>query len=162
VAQAVPDVSLRLVGTGPLLGDTKELAARLGVASRVTFVGHLPYGDDLLREYEDADVFVHPSRAASSGDQEGLPSTILEAMACGLPIVSTRHAGIPFAVTADSGVLVAERDSAGLAEAVVRLLRDGVRARAMGRVGRQRVAADFDLKCQAARLEDIYDEVRRD
>ena len=161
VAQTVPDVSLRLVGAGPLLDGTKRLAAELGVASRITFVGRVPYGDALLREYEEADVFVHPSRTGSDGDQEGLPTTILEAMACGLPVVSTRHAGIPFAVTKDVGALVAERDPAALAREIVGLLQNGDQARTMGSAGRARVAADFDLERQVPRLEDIYDDVRR-
>jgi colanic acid/amylovoran biosynthesis glycosyltransferase len=160
VAQTVPDVVLRFVGAGPLLDDTRRLAAELGVASRITFVGHVPHGDALLREYEEADVFVHPSRTASNGDQEGLPSTILEAMACGLPVVSTRHGGIPFAVTQDVGALVAERDPAGLAREIAGLLENGARARAMGSAGRERIATDFDLKRQVSQLEDIYDEVR--
>lgn len=160
VARTVPDVSLRFVGDGPLLEGTRKLAADLGVASRITFVGRIPYGEDVRREYEEADVFVHPSRTGSNGDQEGIPSTILEAMACGLPVVSTRHAGIPFAVTADTGVLVAERDAAGLAQEISGLLQNGDRARRMGAAGRARVAADFDLRRQVPRLEDIYDEVR--
>lgn len=161
VAQTVPDVTLRLVGAGPLLDDAKRLAAETGVASRITFAGHVSHGGPLLREYEQADVFVHPSRIGSDGAVEGLPSTILEAMACGLPIVSTRHGGIPFAVTGDVGVLVAERDTVGLAREMAGLLQDDARARAMGSAGRARVAADFDLKRQVSRLEDIYDEIRR-
>jgi glycosyltransferase involved in cell wall biosynthesis len=122
-------------------------------------LGHVPHGDALLREYEEADVFVHPSRKTGDGSVEGLPSTILEAMACGLPVVSTQHGGIPYAVTKDVGALVAEREPTSLAREIVGLLQNDARARAMGSAGRERVAAHFNLKRQVSRLEDMYDEV---
>ena len=80
-------------------------------------------------------------------------------MASGLPIVSTRHAGIPYAVTDEVGALVPERDSTSLARELIRLLSDSHLARAMGAAGRVRAAAEFDLQRQVPRLEEMYFEL---
>ncbi|MCK0167022.1 glycosyltransferase [Jannaschia sp. S6380] len=97
----IPDAHLRFIGDGPLLAPTRKLAADLGVTDRVTFDGALPH--DRVREaLATSKVFLQHSVVGPSGDAEGLPTAIQEALACGCIIVSTRHAGIPEAV--DHGV----------------------------------------------------------
>jgi len=158
VSRTDSEATLRLVGSGPLEHAARVLVDQLGLGTQVSFAGFVPYGDALREEYRQATVYVHPSCTAAGGDQEGLPTTILEAMAAGLPVVSTRHAGIPHAVRSDSGVLVAEGDAAGLAQAMSLLLGDAAMRERMGTAGRSRVREDFDLATQTRRLESLYDE----
>jgi colanic acid/amylovoran biosynthesis glycosyltransferase len=108
-----------------------------------------------------ARVLAIPSVTAETGDTEGLPITLLEAFAVGLPVVGTRHAGIPEAITHDAtGLLVGERDARGLAEALSTLLTDAGAWRRMSDGARDVVATKFDLERQTAALEEIYDGIR--
>lgn len=157
LASAGLDVRLRIVGDGPLRRELESTVSALGIAPRAEFIGYLPHGPQLASEYAAADIFVHPSRVDRRGDSEGLPGTILEAMASGLPIVSTEHAGIPYAVEQNrSGLLVPEGDAAALAQAVRRLIESPAERLAMGAAGRNRVVKDFNIVNQAARLTDLY------
>jgi colanic acid/amylovoran biosynthesis glycosyltransferase len=114
----------------------------------------------LARERLPADIFVAPSVTASDGDIEGIPVSIMEAMALGLPVVSTRHSGIPELVAHDeSGMLYDERDIAGLTNALSALAQDaGLRAR-LGTAGRSIVANEYDIAVLTERLVELYKEV---
>lgn len=120
---------VRLIGDGPLRGDLERLARDLGVEDRVAFDGwrsNLEVGEAM----RNADLFLAPSVTAADGDMEGMPLVIAEALASGLPVVGTRHSGIPEAVVdGENGSLVEERDVAGLAEAIVRYTDSGIRTR---------------------------------
>ena len=160
VATLHPDVDVRLVGSGPRETTLRDLARDLGIADRVHFAGFVAYGAGLQREYARALLFCHPSKTGPNGDREGLPGTILEAMACGLPVVSTRHAGIPTAVIeGKTGLLASEGDVADLAEALDTMLGDVALRESCGRAGRRQVEQEFDARVQARRVESIYDEV---
>ena len=88
----------------------KEQATALGIAERVHFAGFLSE-EALCKLYHDSHIFLHPSQLTEDHNQEGVPNSMLEAMATGLPVVATVHGGIPEAVTHEgSGFLVAERD----------------------------------------------------
>jgi colanic acid/amylovoran biosynthesis glycosyltransferase len=130
-------------------------AHRLGDSVHLLgFLNHAEY----LREMQGADVFLHPSVVDRDGIGEGgAPTTILEAQALGVPVVSTWHCDIPnVTLPGESALLVPERDSAALAEALRRLDDDaGLRAR-MGRAGREFVATWHDVEREAPRLEDLY------
>ena len=142
-----------IVGGGPLEGRLRALAADLDV----TFTGpRTP--EQVSRHLAESRVLAAPSKTAGDGDSEGMPTTILEASAWGLPVVATRHSGIPEAVVhGDTGLLSAEADPAGLAENLRRLLADEALRTRLGGRGRARVAADFDLRRQSLRLEELYD-----
>jgi len=102
-----------------------------------------------------------PSVIASDGDSEGLPTVLLEAQAMEVPIVATRHSGIPEGV--QEGVtaeLVDERDVRGLAESLRGFLSAAEKAESFGRAGRRFVAENFDLRKQVAGLEELYDRLR--
>lgn len=145
------------IGDGPLRGQTEAAARDLGVD--VTFAGSLP-PDEVARHLAAARVLGAPSKTARDGDTEGLPTTILEAGALGLPVVSTRHSGIPEAVVdGETGLLGPEADPAALARNLHRLLSDDALRVRLGRAARARVAADFNLATQSGKLEDLYDEV---
>ena len=113
---------LTVAGEGPLLGELEELAASLGIAASVRFAGFLSQRE-LGELLGSAHFFLHPSEQGLDGDQEGVPNGLLEAMAYGVPVLATRHGGIPEAVEHGvSGMLVAERDHTALAaEMIARL-----------------------------------------
>src|SRR5262249_1973240 len=106
----------RIAGDGPL-GD--ELRARIehhGLSDQVCLLGPLEQSQ-IINLYQNSDIFVLPCVVASSGDRDGVPVVLMEAMACKLPVVTTPIAGIPELVRdRESGLLVAERDVAGLAD----------------------------------------------
>ena len=103
-----------------------------------------------------------PSRTASDGETEGLPTTILESAALGRPAVSTFHSGIPEAVVdGGTGLLCPEGDRASLARAVRRLLTDDELRVRLGRQARRHVETHFDLGRQTRILEDLYEAITR-
>ena len=107
---------------------------------------------------QTAEIFALPSQVAKSGECEGLPIVILEASACGIPVVSTYHSGIPEAViNSETGFLVAEKDDLALAEKLDILLGDLTLGKQMGQQGRELMQKKFDLRQQTSKLETIYD-----
>ena len=144
-----------VIGAGPLEADLRRQAGRLDV----TFLGSLPPAE-VSRHLAASKMLVAPSRTAADGDTEGLPTTILEAAALGLPVVATRHSGIPEAVKdGETGLLSPEGNPRALAANIGRMLADpGLRA-TFGSRGREFTSAHFDLARQTSRLEDLYDEL---
>jgi colanic acid/amylovoran biosynthesis glycosyltransferase len=104
-------------------------------------------GQEAVREgLAQADVLVAASVTAADGDEEGIPNVLKEAMASGMPVVGTRHAGIPELVEDGiSGWLVPERDVAALAAALARLAAEPERWASMGRAGRAKVEREYDI-----------------
>ena len=141
-----------IVGEGPMRPALAARIDELDLRSHVRLLGALPH-EDVIEEYGAATVFVLPSVTAADGDRDGIPNVILEAMAMGLPVVSTRHSGIPEAVRDDrTGLLVPPGDAMMLANALARLLEDeGLRDR-LGRAGRERVEERFDADANARAL----------
>ncbi len=143
------------VGTGPLEPAVRARAAALGLDA--TFLGAQDPAA-VARHMAQAKVLAVPSRTAPDGDAEGLPTTILEAAALGVPAVATRHSGIPEAVRhGETGLLGAERDRAALAANLRALLSDDALRERLGRQAQLHVAAEFDLARQSRRLEELYD-----
>ena len=156
VARLGSNVEYVVVGDGPLRAELEAVARTCGIADRVRFAGPLPRTRvvELLRE---ATVFLAPSVTASDGDIEGLPVSIMEAMAVGLPIVTTRHGAIDELVEHGvSGWLVAERDVSGLAERLAHLVDDPGAGVRLGIAGRARIAQEFDAAKLVERLEALY------
>jgi glycosyltransferase involved in cell wall biosynthesis len=151
VLTAGPDVTLRLIGEGPLRAPTEALARKLGLDGRVTFQGGIP-NEKVYDELCNTDLYVQPSRRLSSGE-EGLGLAVQEAMAAGVPVVATRTGGIPESVAHGvTGLLVEDGDVDGLAEAMRVLVLDSALRRKMGDAGRQRVAEVFNVQTQNAKL----------
>ncbi len=149
------DLRYRIAGDGPLGPGLRELAASLGVGDRVEFLGQVAHAE-MPGLVADAHVVLVPSVRAADGDEEGTPTVIIEAMACGVPVVSTRHAGVPFLVEDGvSGWLVDEHDPAALA-ARIRDLADPDRAAAFGAAGLAAFRARFDENILTRRLEEHY------
>lgn len=156
-----PRATFTIAGEGPLLGELERLRDELGLREAVRFAGFVK-GAELCALYHESHLFLHPSRMTADQNQEGVPNAMLEAMATGLPVVATLHGGIPEAVRDGvTGVLVAERDRAGLASALLALAGDEARWRAMGAAAAEDMAANFEASAQVARLEGFYDEAVR-
>ena len=151
-----PNATLTIAGEGPLLREVEILARELKIAQSVSFTGFL--SQEQLREiYYRSHIFLHPSQIGRDGNQEGIPNSMLEAMATGLPVFATEHGGIPEAVEHGvSGVLVPERDEFVLVESLLDAVRDPDSLSHMARRGGDVVRQKFDLSNQARRLEDIY------
>jgi colanic acid/amylovoran biosynthesis glycosyltransferase len=146
------DVTARLLGDGPLLDSHMALAASFGLAGRVAFEGAKRH-DEVLRAMAESNCLVAPSVTAANGDSEGIPVTIMEAMACGLPVVSTVHAGIPELVESGvSGLLSTERDTAVLQRHIETLIASPETASRMAASARQVIEQRFDAATQNARL----------
>jgi len=145
-----------VVGEGPLAEPLRARAAALGLADRVRFLGGLPH-DRLIQLLGEEDLFVAANVTAADGDQDAPVNVLKEAMATGMPVVATRHGGIPELVEdGASGFLVPERDPAALADAIARVHTAPGLWPAMGRAGRARVERDLDLEMLNDRLETIY------
>lgn len=151
-----PSATLTIAGEGPLLSELQNLARELKIADHVSFTGFV--SQEQLREiYYRSHIFLHPSQTGRDGNQEGIPNSILEAMATGLPVFATEHGGIPEAIeNGVSGVLVPERDEEALARAMLNAAQDPDLLSRIARAGAEAVKNNFDLANQAQRLEDIY------
>jgi glycosyltransferase involved in cell wall biosynthesis len=149
VVREVPDARLAVAGEGPERASLEALAEELGIGPRVMLLGNRSDIPDLLAGFDVA---------VSASWFEGSPLAAMEYMDAGLPIVATRVGGMPDLI--DDGVhgrLVEPGDAAGLAAAVVELLRDPERARAMGERARERRRAEFDLDGTVRTLEAMYE-----
>jgi glycosyltransferase involved in cell wall biosynthesis len=150
------NATLTIAGEGPLLRELESLARELKIAERVSFTGFI--SQERLREiYYRSHIFLHPSQTGRDGNQEGVPNSMLEAMATGLPVFATEHGGIPEAIEHGvSGVLVPERDEFALVETLLDAVQEPDLLSRIARAGAEAVKHNFDLANQAQRLEDIY------
>ncbi len=156
VAARYPQARLSLVGDGPQRASLEQMARDLGVAERVEFTGFLP-SIPMFKAVYASHLYFHPSRTTAEGDREGVPNAMLEAMASGVPVLATRHGGIPEAVTEGvSGLLVDENDAQGLAAAAFRVLEDAGLRQRLGRGGHEAVAQTYARDAQAKRLAAFY------
>jgi glycosyltransferase involved in cell wall biosynthesis len=142
---------LLLVGGGELESAVREQVAGLGLQERVRFLGTRADVADILRA---SDVFVLSSR------WEGNPMSVMEAMAAGLPVVSTAVGGVPELVReGETGLLVPSEDAGALAQALQALVDDPAQRQAMGDAARQRAVARFDIRHTVRRYEQLYEKL---
>jgi colanic acid/amylovoran biosynthesis glycosyltransferase len=160
VLKEMPRARFVIAGDGPMRGELEKMIGELGLAGAVELRGFLNQ-EQLCKLYSESHVFVHPSEVTADQNQEGVPNSMLEAMATGLPVVATWHGGIPEAVEHErSGLLVTERNVDGLAAAMRELLLMPALQFAMGAEASRAVRAEFEQSAQIARLESYYDEAR--
>ena len=153
-----PNAELIVAGKGPLQSHLEELAEELGISAKVHFRGFLSQSE-LMEVYATSHFFLHPSETPPDQNQEGIPNSILEAMATGLAVLATRHGGIPEAVEhGRSGLLVEERDFEALATEMKAIVRAPLAFREMGALASESVAANFEQREQIRQLEAHYDE----
>jgi colanic acid/amylovoran biosynthesis glycosyltransferase len=155
VGQGLP-LRYEIVGDGPLRTSLEELACDLGIAGNVVFRGSLVQ-KEVRRAMQASDILLAPSVTDAEGDQEGIPVTIMEAMATGMPVVSSLHSGIPELVEDRvSGLLAAERDVEGLANAIASLCVSPERCQEMGVAARAKVVAEYNIDTLNLQLVQTY------
>ena len=141
-----PDARLVMGGNGPLLNTCINLVNYLGISKNVDFPGVLDHAQ--FESYlKRSRAFVQHSITARNGDMEGSPVAVMEASAAGLPVISTRHAGIPEVIEdRKTGFVVDEHDVAGMAKAMIEVLNSRRLAREMGQSGKERMKRQFSLQ----------------
>ncbi|QJQ94006.1 MULTISPECIES: glycosyltransferase [Halomonadaceae] len=148
-----------LIGNGPLWKEIKSLVTSLGLLDCIKLHGALPH-QKVQALLGQADIFMLPSVTAENGDQEGIPVSLMEAMASGMPVLSTIHSGIPELIEEGvSGYLVPERNSEALAERIIYLSRNSHDWKRMGKAGRTKIDKDYNINMQNAKLLDLYKEL---
>ena len=148
--------TLTIIGDGPLRAALERQAREIG--DRVRFLGEL-HSDEVANWMRRASVLAAPSLTAADGDAEGLPNVVVEAAASGLPVVGSRHSGIPEAIEDGvSGFLVRENDASALAERLGEVLGSESLRSEMGIAARRLAERKFNRELLTARLESIYDE----
>ena len=151
-----PAARLTIAGEGPQLEELQSFARELQIDGAVDFVGFVSQ-EELRELLYSSHIFLHPSETGRDGNQEGVPNSMLEAMASGLPVFATRHGGIPEAVENNvSGMLANERDHRALGDGLIDCAKDSTRLLAMGRAASESVAKNFSQTEQTRRLEEIY------
>lgn len=154
-----PNATLTIIGRGELEEYIKSLASQLNLGDSFRFVNHLPK-DKVREQMANADIFCAASLVASNGDVEGIPNTLKEAMATGVPVISTFHAGIPELVTNNKdGVLVKENDVDDLADALEFMLYNKTLWETFTLSARQKIEQNFDLTQQLLQQAKYYDEL---
>jgi colanic acid/amylovoran biosynthesis glycosyltransferase len=149
-------IEYTVVGDGTLRDSLQQLIASLGIERHVRLVG-LKTHEEVKKLLEESHMLVAPSLTAEGGDQEGIPNVIKEAMASGLPVISTLHSGIPELVTHGvSGLLVPERDATSLADSLAYLISRPEICNEMGRAGRMHVEQKFDTDVLNKKLEELF------
>jgi len=161
VNRNIRNFELRLIGTGDIEIMLKNFVKENKLSEYITFVGVLKaHSDDILSEYKNADIFVHPSVIPKNGDKEGIPGTIVEAMFSGLPVISTYIGGIPYIIENEkTGLLNKEWDVEKLAENILKLMNSVKLREQIGRSGQIYAKENLDLKIKEANLENIYDDL---
>lgn len=152
VLGAAPQSRLCLVGDGPLKPEIMDLCGELGILDQVEFLGSVS-SETVQEQVGRADVFVLHSVTAGNADMEGIPVSLMEASASGLPVISTWHAGIPeLVIDGSTGFLNNERDIDGLASSMIRLATEPALRNEMGKAGRILVAKQFNQQVEATKL----------
>lgn len=149
--QRYPEYTLLMVGRGPKKDEITRMIQENGLESSIQLLDFIPNAE-LPNLYRKSSIFVLPSL------EEGVPRTILEAMACGVPVVCTELPQL-VDIVAGSGILVPVRESEAIAEALIQIVTDPDRARELGESGRDRVASDFSWEDTVRRTLELYEEV---
>lgn len=154
--RGISDFICKIIGDGPLRKDLEELALSLGLSENVRFMGALP-SDRVLLILKRSHLFVLPCVVAKNGDMDGMPNALIEAMALGKPVVSTRVSGIPELIKDGSGILVPPGDSEALALALERIYSMTPKERTeMGQRGYGIVEKGFNIREEVKKIKDLF------
>jgi colanic acid/amylovoran biosynthesis glycosyltransferase len=161
LAKQYPEVSLGVLGDGDELEECKAIAAFEGIESQVIFYG--AQSSETVKEVmSQSDIFVLNSRTDKSGDMEGLPNVLLEAMSLELPVVSTLHAGIPSLVESNvNGLLVPEKDNQALYDALETLVLNEDMRKSFGQCGRKTILERYTIEKMQYRLVEVFNNVTK-
>jgi len=159
LGEAGIDYTCCIIGEGPWRQRLESLAGELGVGAHIEFAG-VRTQEEVKRHLAASDVFALPCIVDSKGASDILPTVIAEAMACSLPVVSTRLVGVPEMVDdGKTGILVEPGNEDAFAEALKRLAGDRDLARMMGRAGREKALKVFELEITAGELAEKFEAI---
>jgi len=157
VNEKFPEIQLNFVGVGDLWEDAKQLAKELKISDKIEFIGAINQQRQ-TELFKETAIFLQHSVTAENGDSEGTPVVIIEASAAGIPIVSTRHAGIIDIVkNNETGFLVEEHDYEAMAEKIIILLENRDQLKTFGEKGRQFIKENFTAKHHTDVIQKIID-----
>ena len=146
----------QIVGSGPLQGELQAQIEAHGLTDSMTLCGALPH-QEVVERYRQASLFVLPCIVAKDGDRDGIPNVLIEAMAMGVPAVSTDHSGIPELIEHNvTGLLVPPNEVDPLAEALAKLLDHADLGAELAAQGRQKVLDRFEVEQNVRRLYDLF------
>ncbi|NEU76751.1 colanic acid biosynthesis glycosyltransferase WcaL [Hassallia byssoidea VB512170] len=159
LGKANENIEYNILGDGPLRENLQQLIQELGVGSTVKLLGWKQQ-HEVVEILNNSHIMLAPSVTSKNGDQEGIPVVLMEAMAMGIPVVSTLHSGIPELVQDKiTGFLVAERDIEALAERLNYLIEHPELWAEMGQAGRKQVEENYDINKLNDRLVNLYQEL---
>lgn len=162
VCKAHASISMKIVGDGPLLSELKELAKKAIPNKTIHFYGNLTQ-EEIFKILVETDVFLLPSITADSGEMEGIPVAIMEAMAKGILVISTCHSGIPeLVIDARAGYLVEERNSEQIATILDSISLNSSHIEDVRLYARQRIENLFNNKLLIVQMENICKALRDD
>ena len=155
VVEKYPNAKLYMAGNGILLNTCINLCSYLKLDNHITFLDALSH-EELMQYYTKVRAFVQHSVTAKNGDMEGTPVAVLEASAAALPVISTKHAGIPdVIIDGETGFLVEEHDIDGMAENMIKIIEDADLAKKMGEAGRRNVRENFCIDKHIGKLNEL-------
>lgn len=158
VVERWPRLKFVLAGTGPDEDRFRSAVIEAGLEDNIEMLGWIDQ-EQLRNEMARAHAFLHPSELTDTEDQEGVPNSMVEAMASGLPVIGTTHGGIPEAVTDGvDGFLAPEKDPGGLASAILALLDDPEQLSRFSLQANRSVEHKFGFHAQIQALENCYRE----
>ena len=156
VLRKYPNIEYNIAGDGPLKNRMEDLVGELNIANKVKLLGWKQQ-EEIVTLLNDADILIAPSITGNDGDQEGIPVVLMEALAQGIPVLSTQHSGIPEVVQdGKSGFLVPERDVDALAEKLVFFIEHPESWTKMGQAGREYVEKCYNIDTLNDKLVDLY------
>ena len=149
------DFECQIIGEGGERELMENTIRELNLQELISMPGAMSQ-ERLVEEYHEADVFCLPCQVLENGDRDGIPNVLLEAMAVGLPVVSTAISGMPELVTSGvSGYLVTERDPVALAESLSALIKEPAHRERVGAAGREAVIRSFDASKHIHRMAEL-------
>lgn len=151
-----PNLELKLAGGGPLQEEIQFIIKELKLSSKVELLGTLNE-KEVRNLFFSSDVFLHHSIKSKNGDMEGIPTVIMEAMASGLPVISTNHSGIPELITDGiNGYLVPEKDISSYVKRIVSILNN---EQNFGPEARKTVEENFNLQLETEKISKLYQKI---
>jgi colanic acid/amylovoran biosynthesis glycosyltransferase len=153
------DFSLDIIGDGPLKNLILKEIEDSGIKDRIILHGYKTYNDFIQQAYL-CDVFIQASRTTAQNNKEGTPMALVDAMATGMPVISTKHSDIPeIVIDGENGYLAEENDLISLTNCIRKIFIDPQKIPALGLNGRAWIEMEFDAKKQAKKLEEHYTQV---
>lgn len=152
------EVTCTIIGGGPLYNEIKDQVNILNLSDYINMPG-AQSSEEVRMQLEDSDIFVLPCVTANNGDMDGIPVSLMEAMALEIPVISTKVSGIPeLIIDEENGLLVAEKSASELANAIYKMVMDEKLRKDYGTKGRQIVMEKYDINDNGRQLVELFKE----